>query len=80
MGFSYIAATRLQIFTMCSPRISVSHANCIRVTEPRKIMILRYAALRRIFVYTYMLSSALCHSTAKSRKGRKPQETISLTN
>jgi hypothetical protein len=30
-----IVAARLQIFTMCLPRISVSRANCIQVTEPR---------------------------------------------
>jgi hypothetical protein len=29
-----IAATRLQTFTTCLPRISVSHANCIRLSEP----------------------------------------------
>jgi hypothetical protein len=33
--FYDIEATRLQMFTTCTPRISVSHANDIRLAKPR---------------------------------------------
>jgi hypothetical protein len=38
----YYSATHKQIFTMFAPRISVSHAKCIRVAEPQTEKVLEH--------------------------------------